>query len=914
MSSAPQMNNRLALRIAVFGGFALALFAILFFRLWFLQVLNGDKYLAEANNNRTREYRVSAPRGEILDRSGRIVVANRTSLALQINPRKLPAEEAERQAELAQLAKLIHTKPHRLRKTLHEQLLVAPSAPVTVRRDVGDYLVYYLEENQDRFPGVGVQRVFVRRYPHGTLAAHILGSVNEINEEQLKEPRFRGLQPGDEIGQEGVEDTYDRFLRGQPGLKKIQVDAFGQPTRKGQLVSTPPVPGDNLKLSIDSAVQEAGEAALAARGLPGGFVTMNVHSGEILGLGSFPSFDPSVFTRPLTQAQVNALYRDPVAAPITDRAIAGLYPTGSTFKLITALAALEGGVITPSSVIEDGGSFTVGGQSFQNAGGASYGALTLVPAIQVSSDVFFYTLGFDMWDTGQLQRWAHKLGIGRPTGIDIPGRRSRPAADQTVARQARRRRAGRRTALVGRRQHPAGDRPGRPADQPAADGDRLRDAGQRRHGRHPARRPRGHRRGRPGAEGIRPQAAPPRQVQTGKPRRDPRRAAPRGAGARRHLLRRLRRLSDPGRGQDRHRAAGRSRRPVLVHRPRPVSQSAYRDGGDDRGRRLRSRIGGPGRAADPGSLFRQAQQRRKRPQRGQPGLMYATRTRRARPEPFALRPGIAERLGLPYMDASLGFAAAGLVAFSVFVLGQATKHDIPGDPNYYLNRQAIYAVLGLVGMYLLARIDYSRFRELRVGIYTFLCVSVSLVFVFGFAARGSRRSFELPLFSFQPSELGKLLLVLALAGFVIDGARRGSPRQRTVRYLALGFAPAALVFLQPDLGTSLVYGAITLAVMYVGGVRWTHFAVIGAALVALVALVIVVAPAIGTPVLKEYQQQRLTSFTHPSADPSDAGYQQNQAKIAIGSGGEDRPGRSGHPDAARLRPRAAHRLHLRGDR
>ena len=165
----PQMNNRLALRIAVFGGFALALFAILFFRLWFLQVLNGQKYLAEANNNRTREYRVSAPRGEILDRNGRIVVANRTSLALQVNPRKLPAEEAERQAELAQLAKLIHTTPHRLRKTLHEQLLLAPSAPVTVRRDVGDYLVYYLQENQDRFPGVTVQRVFVRRYPHGAL-------------------------------------------------------------------------------------------------------------------------------------------------------------------------------------------------------------------------------------------------------------------------------------------------------------------------------------------------------------------------------------------------------------------------------------------------------------------------------------------------------------------------------------------------------------------------------------------------------------------------------------------------------------------------------------------------------------------------------------------------------------------------
>jgi penicillin-binding protein 2 len=417
----PQMNNRLALRIAIFGGVALALFGVLFFRLWFLQVLNGEKYLAEANNNRTREYRISAPRGEILDRNGRKLVTNRTSLALQVNPNKLPEDPRGRHAELAQLAELTHSSLPHLRKTMHEQLLVAAGAPVTLRRDVGNYLVYYLQENQGRFPGVTVQRVFVRRYSHGTLAAHILGNVGEISEEQLKEARYRGLEPGDEIGQDGVEDTYDRYLRGTPGIERIQVDAFGQPTRNGRLVSQPPVPGDNLKLSIDSAVQEAGEAALAARGLPGGFITMDVHSGEILGLGSYPTFYPSVFTKPLTQAQVNALYRDPVSAPITDRAIAGLYPTGSTFKLITALAALESGVITPSTTIYDGGTFTVGGQSFQNAGGASYGALTLVPAIQVSSDVFFYTLGFDMWDTGQLQHWAHMLGIGRPTGLDLPG-------------------------------------------------------------------------------------------------------------------------------------------------------------------------------------------------------------------------------------------------------------------------------------------------------------------------------------------------------------------------------------------------------------------------------------------------------------------------------------------------------------
>ncbi|HKO36897.1 MAG TPA: rod shape-determining protein RodA [Solirubrobacterales bacterium] len=278
--------------------------------------------------------------------------------------------------------------------------------------------------------------------------------------------------------------------------------------------------------------------------------------------------------------------------------------------------------------------------------------------------------------------------------------------------------------------------------------------------------------------------------------------------------------------------------------------------------------------------------------------MYATRTRNARPEPFTVHVGIAERLGLAHMDWPLMISAIGLVAISLLTLGQATQHDVPGSPNYFLERQSIYALLGIAGMLLLTRIDYSRFRELRVGIYTFLCVSISLVFVFGFAARGSRRAFELPFFSFQPSELGKVLLVLAIAGFVIDGARKGSEWQRTVRYLCLGLAPAALVFMQPDLGTSLVYGAITLAVMYVGGVRWTHFAVIGAALVTLTVAVLVLAPTVGAPVLKGYQEERLTSFLQPSADPSDAGYQQNQAKIAIGSG--EKTGRGDRATQTRL--------------
>ncbi len=415
------MNNRLAVRLALFGAVALALFVVLFFRLWFLQVLNGKENLAEARNNRTREFRVSAPRGSILDRSGEVLVDNRTSLALQIDPNKLPPELKRRQAELTQLAELTHSTPHRVKKTIHEGVVTSPGAPVTLRKDVGHYLVYFMQENQHLFPGVTVQRVFVRNYPDGTLAAHILGQVGEVSEEQLKEPQYKGLEPGDEIGQDGVENTYDRYLRGKPGLTKVQVDAFGQPTPNGQLLSQPPVPGNNLKLSIDTPVQEAGEAAMASTGLRGGFVSMDVHNGEIVAMGSYPTYEPSVFTKPMTQAQVNTLYRDEILAPLTDRAIAGLYPTGSTFKPITAVAALESGNLTPEEVIYDPGQLVVGEQVFTNAGEAANGSVSLVSALEVSSDVFFYTLGLRMWDSGDLQHWAHEFGIGRPTGIDLPG-------------------------------------------------------------------------------------------------------------------------------------------------------------------------------------------------------------------------------------------------------------------------------------------------------------------------------------------------------------------------------------------------------------------------------------------------------------------------------------------------------------
>jgi rod shape determining protein RodA len=261
--------------------------------------------------------------------------------------------------------------------------------------------------------------------------------------------------------------------------------------------------------------------------------------------------------------------------------------------------------------------------------------------------------------------------------------------------------------------------------------------------------------------------------------------------------------------------------------------------------------------------------------------------RRPHPAPFdRTRETLMERSGFGRLDPMLLFAGIALIAFSIYTLGVATSEDVPGNPYYYVLRQSIYAVVGIALMLAVARVDYSRFRELRVGIYTAMIGMIVLVLLLGEATRGSRRWIELPFFTFQPSELGKVLLIITLSAFVIDRSRRLSDAQRTVRVLALGLFPAALVFLQPDLGTALVYGVITLAILFVAGVRWTHFAALLGGAAAVIAIVLVIAPAVGTPILADYQQERLTAFLHPSDDPADSSYQINQALIAVGSGGK----------------------------
>ncbi len=239
---------------------------------------------------------------------------------------------------------------------------------------------------------------------------------------------------------------------------------------------------------------------------------------------------------------------------------------------------------------------------------------------------------------------------------------------------------------------------------------------------------------------------------------------------------------------------------------------------------------------------------------------------------------------LAKIDPLLLLAVVGLMACSVYTIASATENDIEGSPYHYVIRQGIYAVAGLLVMVAVAMVDYSRLRALKRWIYGATLVSISLVMVLGTVTRGSRRWIETPLFNLQPSELGKVLLILALSAFIVDRARRLEERETTSRIVLLALVPAMLVIAQPDLGTGLVYLVIVAGLLFSAGTKWTHFAALGTLGATAVAVVLVAAPAAGVEVLKPYQVARLTAFVNPSEDPQEQGYQLNQSMTAIGAG------------------------------
>ena len=444
----PPMTPQLALRVAVVGSFALAMFAIIFFRLWFLQVLSGNEYLNAATVNRVRDIAIAAPRGDILDSSGAVLVGSTKALELQISAPELPHSARGRAIVYRRLAHVLQMPTKRIRcrvagvGVMHlapipcdvkQQLALLPYADINIKQ-VNRYLQYYVAENQQQFRGVQVAEVYVPSYPQGDLAAQLLGTVGRITAQEIKQKTYRGIDPNAVIGQSGLEGEYDKYLRGADGAEEVQVDALGQPTR--DLKATSPTAGNNLALSLNTNLQRVGQQALATSiasnpgADAGSFVAMNPVTGAIYAMGSYPTFDPSIFTKPISEAKYKSLTSQSSGDPLLNRAIQSAGPTGSTFKPITATAALESGAWTTSDIYDDTGSFCFPGTTdcLHNAGHAVDGSLDLVNALRVSSDDFFYNLGYRTNGNpvthpggGPLDQWAHRFGIGRATGVDLPG-------------------------------------------------------------------------------------------------------------------------------------------------------------------------------------------------------------------------------------------------------------------------------------------------------------------------------------------------------------------------------------------------------------------------------------------------------------------------------------------------------------
>jgi penicillin-binding protein 2 len=426
-----RVTPQAAIRIAILGVVAVTIFCALFFRLWALQVISGERYLEVAKNNQVRTFRAPAPRGSIIDRNGDVLVSNRPGTAVQLWPAAFDQASPERQAFVVRrLAALLNIPEKEVRTDVASRkgdLLT----PITIKESVKEDKINYLLEHQNDFPGVQINQTYVRRYDQGGIAAQILGYVSEISQKQLDADKDKGYAAGDRIGQTGVESAYDTYLRGLPGIGRVYVDALGRVTSARQFQQLPEA-GDNVRLTIDAGLQKTAEDALAfgirlahddgqwaADG--GALVAMDPKTGEILALASNPTFDPSIYTGRVHQNDLERL-ADPAANhPTLDRAVAGLYPPGSTFKPVTALAALETGLLSPTELIQCTPKEIVDGQTFTNWDPYANEPMTLTTALAASCDTYFYqvALRFYQRTDSPLQRWARTMGFGAPTGIDL---------------------------------------------------------------------------------------------------------------------------------------------------------------------------------------------------------------------------------------------------------------------------------------------------------------------------------------------------------------------------------------------------------------------------------------------------------------------------------------------------------------
>ncbi len=421
-----EINDAIKTRLRILAFIATAILVILFARLWMLQGVLAEEYRRQAEDNRIREVSLDAPRGLILDRRGEALVKNRLATAVTIEPE--------------------HTDDKRLKKRLSRVLKmgvdeideriasskVDPIKPRVIQRDVTERAIAYIKEHSGDFPGVEVKIEAIREYPYGALAAHVVGYLGELSEEERQDPEFVRYDLGDMVGKTGVERTYDNLLAGSKGTEFIEVNATAEPLRV--LDRTSSDPGNDIVLTIDRRIQAVAEKALSGgirrtrkkkyRNASSGATVVMTPKGEILAMASFPTYDPTVFVGGVSQKDWAALTNEDSDYPLNNRALMAGYPPASIFKVVTAAAGYQNGVMTSATTVFCTGLWTGMGAKWGKRCWlwSGHGTRNVVGALEVSCDSFFYDIGYRLYKLPgeRLQDWSRRMGLGSKTGIDLP--------------------------------------------------------------------------------------------------------------------------------------------------------------------------------------------------------------------------------------------------------------------------------------------------------------------------------------------------------------------------------------------------------------------------------------------------------------------------------------------------------------
>lgn len=419
MSSANPKGDgfNLELRVYVIQYLVLAVFISLGIRFYVLQVARHEDYQARAENNRIREIPIPAPRGAIFDRNDNLLVANNNAFNVVVTPEDI----TNREETLNALAENLDVDRGDVLAELNNPFR-AKSQPILVKQNASRADLAWVAAHELEHPEISIDEQPQRIYKYGKLAAHVLGYIGQVNPKQLDLPAFKeaGYKAGDIIGQGGIEAVYDRVLRGKDGMRRVIVDSRGVP--KAELERIEPVKGQDVKTTIDLDLQMLAENLFTSKNETGALVALNPQDGEILAMVSVPSFDPNVFARNVVSTEnrkeVRAIVND-LAHPLFNKAIQSIYPTGSTWKILMATAALEEGVITPkNSKIVCGGGLQLGNR-FLNDSGGNHGMPDIHGAIVHSCDGYFYRLGLKM-GVDMIHDWVSRFGMGQKTGIDLP--------------------------------------------------------------------------------------------------------------------------------------------------------------------------------------------------------------------------------------------------------------------------------------------------------------------------------------------------------------------------------------------------------------------------------------------------------------------------------------------------------------